>query len=129
MRRAGQVVVFRFPQTDLVRGKLRPALILDKLPSKHDDWLVCMISTQLTQQIEGFDEFIRAGDTDFEGSGLKSASLIRLGRLAVVEGKMLIGATGEIDVEQLARLKLNLANWLTKKEKEKEAGEQASRAE
>lgn len=42
---------------------------------------------------------------------------------------MLIGATGEIDVEQLARLKLNLANWLTKKEQEKEAGEQASRAE
>lgn len=83
----------------------------------------------MTQQIEGFDEFIRAGDTDFEGSGLKSASLIRLGRLAVVEGKMLIGATGEIDVEQLARLKLNLANWLTKKEQEKEAGEQASRAE
>ncbi len=48
MKRAGQVIVFRFPQTDLVRGKLRPALILGKLPSQYDDWLVCMISTQLT---------------------------------------------------------------------------------
>ena len=26
MKKAGQVVVFRFPQTDLEEGKLRPAL-------------------------------------------------------------------------------------------------------
>jgi|SRR5581483_2720686 mRNA interferase MazF len=116
MKRAGQVVVFRFPQTDLVRGKLRPALILGKLPGQHDDWLVCMISTQLTQQVEGFDEIIREGDVDFERSGLKAASVIRLGRLAVVDGKMLIGATGEIDAERLERLKSNFAHWIIQKE-------------
>ena len=30
MKKAGQVVVFRFPQTDLEEGKLRPALLLGK---------------------------------------------------------------------------------------------------
>lgn len=87
-----------------------------------------MISTQLTQQIEGFDEIIREGDADFAGSGLKSASVIRLGRLAVVEGKTLIGATGEIDAERLERLKSNLAHWLLEK-KEKVKAELATIAE
>jgi hypothetical protein len=30
MKEAGQVIVFRFPQTDLEEGKLRPALLLGK---------------------------------------------------------------------------------------------------
>jgi len=28
MKRAGQIVLFRFPQTDLAQGKLRPALLI-----------------------------------------------------------------------------------------------------
>jgi mRNA interferase MazF len=35
--KAGQVVVFRFPQTDLAEGKLRPALLLGKLLGEYDD--------------------------------------------------------------------------------------------
>ena len=30
VKRAGQIVIFRFPQTDLVVGKTRPALLLDE---------------------------------------------------------------------------------------------------
>lgn len=45
MKRAGQIVSFRFPQTDLEEEKLRPALLLGKLPGSHDDWLLCMISS------------------------------------------------------------------------------------
>ena len=36
----GQIVLFRFPQTDQKDGKIRPALILRKLPGKFDDWLI-----------------------------------------------------------------------------------------
>ncbi len=32
MKQAGQIVLFRFPQTDLEEGKLRPALLLGRLP-------------------------------------------------------------------------------------------------
>jgi len=41
----GQVVLFKFPRTDLQEGKLRPALILRELPGKFNDWLICMISS------------------------------------------------------------------------------------
>ena len=44
---AGQVVLFKFPQTDQKEVKLRPALVLRKLPGIFNDWLVCMISSQL----------------------------------------------------------------------------------
>ena len=40
----GQVVLFRFPQTDQTIGKLRPALVIRQLPSFYHDWLICMIS-------------------------------------------------------------------------------------
>jgi mRNA interferase MazF len=43
MKREGQIVLFRFPQTDLASGKLRPALLLKDLPGPYDDWLICMI--------------------------------------------------------------------------------------
>lgn len=33
MKQAGQVVVYRFPQTDLEEGKLRPALCWENYPA------------------------------------------------------------------------------------------------
>ncbi len=113
MKRAGQVVLFRFPLTDRVQGKLRPALLLRELPGQFDDWLICMISSQTRHYIEGFDEIVQLDDHDFTQSGLKVASVIRIGRLAVVNGETLLGAIGEIDSERLHRIKTRLANWLT----------------
>ena len=48
MKRAGQIVLFRFPRTDLGEGELRPALLLGILPGEYDDWLICMISSFLS---------------------------------------------------------------------------------
>jgi mRNA interferase MazF len=114
VRKPGQIVLFEFPRTNVVRGKLRPALLLGKLPGPFDDWLICMISSQLHQYVPGFDEVVDKNDTDFSGSGLKIPSLIRVGRLAVVEGSILLGSIGEIDTERLKRIKANLSNWLAK---------------
>ena len=113
MKRAGQIVLFRFPQTDLEQGKLRPAMLLGKLPGPYDDWLICMISSQTWHYIQGFDEIIQEDDADFVASGLKAPSVIRVGRLAAVEEQMLLGATGEISSERLKRIKTRLADWLT----------------
>lgn len=112
MPSAGQIVLFRFPQTDLVQGKLRPALLLCQLPGPYSDWLVCMLSTQLRHYVEGFDEIIQVGDADFEASGLNATSVVRVGRLAVVEEDMLLGVTGEIDEQRLEPVKARLITWL-----------------
>jgi len=105
------IVLFRFPQTDQQIGKLRPALIIRKLPGHYNDWLICMISTQLDKEISGFDEIITANDPDFAESGLKESSLIRISRLAVVNGDILLGTIGQIDDLRLNRIKQNLSQW------------------
>jgi mRNA interferase MazF len=114
MKQAGQVVLFRFPQADLEEGKLRPALLLRRLPGEYDDWLICMISSQVRHTVPEFDEIIRENDPDFVESGLKVSSVIRIGRLAAVEGEILLGAIGQIAPERLLRIKGRLADWLTR---------------
>jgi mRNA interferase MazF len=114
MKQAGQIILFRFPQTDLEAGKLRPALLLGKLPGDFDDWLICMISSQIRHYVPHFDELIQDTDSDFAHSGLKSASVIRVGRLAVVQGRVLLGATGHISPERLQRIKAHLAEWISR---------------
>ena len=90
MIRAGQIALFRFPRTDLAQGKLRPALLLGRLPGEYDDWLICMISSQLRHHVPDFDEIIHGDDPDFSASGLRATSVIRVNRLAVVEAEILI---------------------------------------
>ena len=113
MKKAGQVVVFHFPQTDLEEGKLRPALLLGKLPGEYDDWLICMISSQTRQWVSGFDEIVYESDEDFGDSGLKVTSVIRVGRVAVVSGDILLGAIGQVSTDRLSRIKKHLADWLS----------------
>ena len=112
MKKAGQIVLFKFPQTDLTVGKLRPALLLAPLPSGRNDWLVCMISSQLTQAVAGVDEIVAANDADFAQSGLRTESVIRLTRLAVVTDSIFLGLLGEISSDRLTRLKKRLARWI-----------------
>jgi mRNA interferase MazF len=112
VKQAGQVVLFRFPDTDQAQGKLRPALLLGRFPGDYDDWLICMISSQLRHCTAGFDEMVSEGDPDFAASGLKSRSVIRVGRLAVAAGEIVVGAIGQIASERLHRVKTRLADWL-----------------
>lgn len=112
MKESGQIVLFRFPRTDLAEGKLRPALLISEAPGPYDDWLICMISSQLHQQIEGFDELIEEGDSDFQQSGLKKTCVVRISRLAVVEGEILEGRIGRISPDRMQRIRRRLAEWI-----------------
>lgn len=74
------------------------------------NWLVAMVSTNLEQALLGFDEVITRQDYDFVASGLKEASAIRIGRLAVVEADLLLGEIGEISSERLNRIQKRIAD-------------------
>jgi mRNA interferase MazF len=51
-------------------------------------------------------------DSDFQQSGLKQPSIIRISRLAVASGDILIGKLGEVDSRRLRRIKQMLSNWI-----------------
>jgi len=109
VKKSEQLVLFSFPQTDLLPGKLRPALLIAPLPSARHDWLVCMISTQIAQAVPRVDEVININDADFAKTGLKTASVIRLTRLAVVSDSIFTGSIGQISAGRLSVRKKRLA--------------------
>ena len=108
----GQIVLFKFPQTNQIEGKLRPALVLRQLPGKYNDWLICMISSQFDQKIPDFDEIVAPEDSDFKQSGLKLPSIIRIFRIAVINSDILLGKLGNIDKPRLLRIKQKLSCWI-----------------
>jgi len=100
----GDVSLIRFPRADLRNGKYRPVLLLSKLPGPFDDWLICAITSQLRHEVKKWDERIERGDDDFKGSGLTVPSLIRIGKLATVEERVVEGVLGRISAERLMRI-------------------------
>lgn len=112
MKQAGQIALMPFPFTNLAESKKRPVLLLRKLDNAHDDWLVCMISSQLRQLDKDLDWVLTEVDSEFGTSGLKVSSVFRLSRIAVLDGSLLIGKLGEISQDRLRDLKGRLADWI-----------------
>lgn len=106
----GDVVLMAIPQAN---GQLknRPAIVLRLMPP-FGDILVCGVSTQLHQHAIGFDEIIDPSHVDFSASGIKSASLIRLGFLAVFPLSAIIGRIDHVSHERHQRLLERLAKHI-----------------
>jgi mRNA interferase MazF len=108
--REGEVILTPLPQAD-GRVKPRPAIALREMPC-YGDFLVCGVSTQIHLLIADFDELITRRDQDFTGSGLLADSLIRLGFLAVLPRKHLMGSIGAISPHRHRRLLKKLSDYL-----------------
>ena len=111
-RNPGQIVLFKFPQTNLVVGKLRPALLIKQVSSDYRNCLTCMISAKTEQEVANLDNIIAMTDEDFVQSGLKSSSVFRLTRLAVIAASVPIGVIGEVSQERLILIRRKLARWI-----------------
>ena len=106
----GSVALTPLPQADGLT-KPRPVILLRAMPP-FGDWLVCGVSTQLQQEVVGFDECIEPLHADFRNSGLKAPSLIRLSFLTVLPANRLLGVLGAISPERHQRLLHRLGAFL-----------------
>ncbi|MCT7955246.1 hypothetical protein [Laspinema palackyanum] len=104
------IVLTPIPQSDGII-KNRPVILLRELPP-YRDFLVCGVSTQIQQEVPNFDEIISPSDPDFSGTGLRTNSLIRLGFLALVPRRKIIGSIGSISLDQHHRLLPTLSDYL-----------------
>ncbi len=84
----GQVVLLRFPFTDRISFKRRPALIIQD--SDDGDVIVCRITSKIYQS--DFDIEI----TNLEKSGLKLPSVIRVHKIATLEKNLVELKMGQI---------------------------------
>jgi mRNA interferase MazF len=105
--KAGAMALAQVQQSE-ERMKPRPVVVLQEMPPYHD-LLVCAVSSQLRHECLGFDEVISTDDDDFETSGLKVSSLIRLGLVATIPRSAILGELGEVSAARLERLRGRLA--------------------
>ncbi|MCJ7626371.1 MAG: type II toxin-antitoxin system PemK/MazF family toxin [Anaerolineaceae bacterium] len=114
--KSGDIVLIRFPHTDLSNGKLRPALVIAVAPGHHADLLLALITSRVYQAVPEFDEIIKHTEDDFSETGLKSRSVVRLGRLATVDSAIINARLGRVSAARLNGIKARLAAWLQAKE-------------
>lgn len=94
MPKKGKIVLIPFPFTDLSASKVRPAVIVSNF-SQGEDIIVAFISS-LKNRMQKTDIIINSQDKDFPKTGLKTDSVIKTGKLATLDKKIILGEIGEI---------------------------------
>jgi mRNA interferase MazF len=90
----GNIVLIRFPFTDLSSSKRRPALILATYPP---DVIVAFISSVAPTVPELSDVLLQPSSPNFMSTGLKKTSVIRLRKLATLEQSLITRLLGRLD--------------------------------
>lgn len=90
----GDIVLIRFPFTDLSGSKRRPAIILAEYPP---DVVVAFISSVLPSVPEKSDILLLPSAPFFTATGLKKASVVRLRKVATLEQALVTRKLGNLD--------------------------------
>ena len=96
----GEVVLVRFPFTDLATVKKRPALVLTRTTRSPRNRLVTL--AMITSQVEGLK---LEGDVllkDWKAAGLLHPSLLRLAKIATIDEQLIEKAIGRLSALDLA---------------------------
>lgn len=112
MAERGELVLARFPFTDMTNAKLRPLLVLAEVPGPFRDFIVMFISSQLNQAVLELDLILDTNHPAFAASGLKVASVFRIGKVAALSESLLVGTLGQLDPSVFHEIVGRLTNLL-----------------
>ena len=104
MHKIGHIVLAPFPFTDLSGNKVRPALILG-VQNSCDDVTVCFISSVAQNKIQKFEVPLDMSEKDFDHTGLKVKSIIKVSKIATLDKVVILGQLGELDKKNLLKVK------------------------
>jgi len=76
-----KIVLINFPFDDFIETKLRPAICLTNIISEHRHIILAFITSNLNNATEITDLIIEETNVDFEKTGLKVSSVIKMHRL------------------------------------------------
>lgn len=97
----GNIVLLKFPFSDAVNIKRRPALIINDY--NDGDIIVCRITSQIYRTAN--DIYV----DNWNKSGLKLPSVIRVHKLATLERDMVEMILGEIDTETKNKVRITIS--------------------
>lgn len=108
------IVLVTFPFSDLTSSKKRPALVLSICPysPKHSLYTIAMITSKIeVPRLKG-DILL----SQWEKSGLLHPSLLRLGKIASIEGELISKKLGTLQSSDFSAVKKefakNFSQWL-----------------
>lgn len=107
----GDVVLVKFPFSDLSQAKARPAVILWIDPA-GDDITLCAITSQNIDQLSPEDIPLLSNDPEFPGTGLRVPSKIRTTRITTLTKQLVIRKFGSLDTQQIRILNEKLIEIL-----------------
>ena len=93
-----EVVLVRFPFSDLSQSKLRPAVCL--ADAGRADWVLC----QITSDAYGDSRALRLDDPDFVSGGLKATSYARPGKLFTANERLIAKSVGKLRDDSIRRV-------------------------
>ncbi|MEX0867579.1 MAG: type II toxin-antitoxin system PemK/MazF family toxin [Pirellulales bacterium] len=94
----GEVVLVRFPFSDMSQLKLRPAVCL--ADAGRADWVLC----QVTSNAYGDPCSVTLNDADFITGGLRRASHARPGKLFTANEQLIANSVGRLRDDALRRI-------------------------
>lgn len=113
--RPGEICLASFPFGDIAGMKLRPVLVLAGPIGPIPEVLVAYISSVLPTALMPSDLVLDPTKPEFHSTNLKTASVLRLHKLATVHGSMIVRHLGDLPDAQkpavAAKLRDLLAAW------------------
>jgi len=113
--RPGEICLASFPFGDTAGMKLRPVLLLAGPIGPIPEVLVAYISSVVPAALMASDLVLDPAKAEFRCTNLKTASVLRLHKLATIHGSMIVRHLGDLPQSQkptvAAKLRDLLAAW------------------
>lgn len=100
----GDVVLVRFPFSDLSGSKRRPGLVL--VDQRGEDAILAFVTSRTAAGGDPAEPVMAPGDPEFAFTGLKTASAVRLYHLATLHRSLItvrVGRIGPRTMQTVAR--------------------------
>jgi len=109
--RKGDIVLIKYPFTDLSSTKVRPAVVVssDKFTNRGEDAIFVCISSQ-TKNAQPFDLLFNSSDPEFSDSGLKESSLIRIGKIICLSKNLASQFLGKVGPNTMTKMRRKIIN-------------------
>ena len=109
----GNIVLIKYPCTDLSSSKVRPALIIssDAFTNSSEDAIFAFISSR-TDNRQSTDFLLNQSHPEFLKSGLRKSSLIKTGKIASLSKSLASRLLGEVSPEIMREINKSLKQVL-----------------
>jgi mRNA interferase MazF len=96
---AGQIVLLKFPYSDLSGSKLRPVLLLADTGSS--DWITCQITSNPYRDVYA----LRLDQSHFKSGSLQRVSYVRPNKFFTADESLILSVPGAVLDEYLERVR------------------------